>query len=925
MAIHEQQTQQIEGGFVKKIDEESQELLLDMFQKLQYSYPEKSTVRELVSNAIDATREREMARKILNGDAKIEDYYVDKEGSEYKDSHFDPLYYDTTRLSTDPNIYITYKEGSALEKDTLIIRDNGVGLGGSRLIGYFCLGYSTKRLSGVGLGKFGIGAKAALSTGVPFYLVKNRYNGRETWWNVASHKVQPTVPRFDMKTEQEYPLITIEGKDGTSITTHYIPTSEPNGLQIEVEVKKHHKQKYIDAVKSQLLYFDNIVFTVENFDGRTENIAVTAPILYEDNVMILSKNEYYSKPHILVNRVNYGLIDFQELELEDKMGNISIKLQPNEVSVSPNREKVIWDDLTREAIKRRFQEVQQAAEKLLQGELEHTDFMKWLRACISMRNAIGTEQGSSAVFRLAKLVDISTYAPRYKPDKDFRLDKFLFAGLKVRKIVAKTERYGSSHRMVVDRIPAGLSDLIGDMPILIQQGDTSWVKDRYLLEDMYQEGFITIWLNETSVTEPAETDEESLKAVRYRRDVIHRHALDTAIDLKWYVLEDKETLSTAAGPEVDRLVEKVLDRWNRLNKYILASEGIEFYDTIEIPENYRDRMRGIEEEDGVLKQEEEVKTKEAQQSAEERRKLKGDTILFTPSIHHNRIGVDDDLYTWHKLEIPVIQIDTWNEQEIYYSSDNDAALLKLAAFITRPDNDELRHYRLDPTNPVNAAKATYVGSRLTAFDNSPEVKLIKVAQNRVKYYRDFKQIRSFFFEIKNKTLTMSNKLIKWNTARLIHQSMDQLKFMEGFQRFNEDHYKTYVMLRNYHDLHYREVGKYAGKIKDIGEVEYGDMISHMDSVSDLQIFVANNPDDHEAIAKMVKGLFGTGTEEQINDGCAIDMNIRAQLLKLLDYVEPIHLMLNQMPLLTEWDSTDHISEELEMEIRNYLQYKKAGS
>jgi hypothetical protein len=331
----------------------------------------------------------------------------------------------------------------------------------------------------------------------------------------------------------------------------------------------------------------------------------------------------------------------------------------------------------------------------------------------------------------------------------------------------------------------------------------------------------------------------------------------------------------------------------------------------------------VEEEDGVLKQEEEVKTQEAQQSAEERRKLKGDTILFTPAVHHQRIGIEDDMYTWHKLEIPVTQIDTWNEQEIYYSSDNDAALLKLAAFITRPHSEELRHYRRDPSSPMT--NAIYVGSRLTAFENNPEVKLIKVAQNRVKYYRDFKQIRSFFFEVKNKTITMSNKLIKWNTARLIHQSMDQLKFMAGFQRFNEEQYKNYILLRNYHDSHYREVGNHAGRIKDIGQAEYGDMISHMDSVSELQIFVANNPDDHEAIAKMVKGLFGAGTEEQINDGCAIDMNVRALLLKLLDYVEPIQLMLNQMPLLTEWDSTDHISEELEMEIRNYLQYKKAGS
>lgn len=916
MAIHEQQQTQIEGGFVKGIERGSMNMLLDMFQKLQYSYPEKSTIRELVSNSIDATKERDLAKAILLGQTRVEDHYVVREGSEYKDSQFDPTYYDHAWLSDDPNIYITYKEGSALEKDKIIIRDNGVGLGGRRLLGYFSLGYSTKRLSSTGIGKFGIGAKAALSTGVASYVVKNRYNGKETWWSISSSRVQSIIPKFDLQTGLENKLITIDGGE-SSIFAHYLDTDQPNGLTIEVEVKKHNKQKYIDAVKSQLLYFDHIVFVVEDFNGRQEKIPVTAPILYEDPVMILSRNDYYSKPHILVNRVNYGLIDFQELELEDKMGNISIKLDPSEVSVSPNREKVIWDEVTRESIKRRFQEVQQVAEKLLQGELEHTDFMKWLRACITIRNAIGTEQGSSAIYRLAKLVDISQYAPRYKPDRTFQLDWTLFVGVKVRKISAKTERHGSTHRMVVDRTQVGLRDLAGDIPILIQQEDTNWLRDRYMLENLYQDGFITIWLNETELPELSAEDrtEEEEKAWWTKKTFLHRHALDAAIDLRWYRLEENETLQTAAGPAVDAVVEKVLNRWRRLNKYILESEGIEFYDTIEVPENYRERNKGVEE-DGVLKQEEEVKTKEAQQSAEERRKLKGDTVLFTPAWSYDKYGQDDNFYHWDKREIPVTAIDAWNEPEIYYSSDDDSSLLKLAAFITRPRDMDLKSRRPDPND-----SSSYAGSRATAFDFNPEVKLIKVAQNRVKYYRDFKHIRSFFFEVKNKTITMSNKLIKWNTARLIHQYMERLSFMDGFQRFHEEHYNTYVQLKNYHDNHYREVGDYAGKIKDIGQAEYEDMISHMDAVQELQVFVAENPDDHEAIVQLTKQLFGNGTEEQIKDGCAIDMNLRNKLLKLLDYVEPIHVMLNHMPILKY---VQEMTEELELEIRNYLQYKKAG-
>lgn len=919
MAIHNQQIQQIEGGFAKEVDSGAMNMLLDVFQKLQYSYPEKSTVRELVSNSIDATREREMARKILTGQAKVEDYYINIEGSEYKDSRFDPSYYDLKWLSDDPRVRIIYREGSALERDRLVICDHGVGLGGSRLMGYFSLGYSTKRLSTVGLGKFGMGAKAALSTGVAFYTVINRYNGIETHWSVSSHRVQSIIPKFSPN-GQENPLLDL----GNGMGAHYYKTSKFNGVEIIVEVKKHNKQKYIDAVKSQLLYFDHIEFLVESHDGRSENIPVSAEILYEDKVMILSKNDFYSKPHILVNRVNYGLIDFQELELEDKMGNISIKLQPEEVSVTPNREKVIWDDTTRDAIKKRFTEVQVAAEKLLQGELEQTDFMKWLKACISIKNKIGTEQGNNVIARLARLVDISSYAPVYKPDKQFRLDGNLFAGIKVRKITSKIKREGSVTKMIVDRAHAGLSDLVnGDLPVFVQRQDTNWLRDRYMLEELYQSGFITIWLNDTEpLQKPGEdATEEEVKSYLNRDLAIQRHALATAIELKWFT-PDKLLLSEIPihDVEVQNEITRVTERWHRLNKYILSSEDIKFYDTIKVPEHYKEGNKGTEE-DGVLKQEAEEKTKEAQLSAEARRKLAGDTILFTPAVAY---GYNEkvDLYYWKKLEIPVLDIDKWDNPEVYYSSDDHAPLLKLAAFITRPED-----------NIIGRTIVTHQDDKVMTFSDTAfshaEVKLVKVAQNRVKYYRDFKHIHKFFAEVKNKKITMSNKLIQWNTARYVHQYLPKLSFLTGFERFHADHYRSFKTLRDYVSKHYREVGAHVGSVKDIGTVEYSDMIAHIDKVAELQIFVAENPNDHEAIAQFTKSLFGAGTENQITDGCALDMNIRNLVHQLLDYAEPIYIMLNQMPVLTcqrLYDEDEDLfkydmTEELETEIRHYINSK----
>lgn len=942
MGIHIQQINQIEGGFLKSIDEGALRMVLDNMQKTQYSHPEKSTVRELASNCIDAIRERDLALAIITGKTTVEEHFVNLEGPEYKDSHFDHMYYDPQWLSDDPNVYITYKEGSTIEKDKLIIRDNGVGIWGKRLEGYFNIAFSTKRLSRFGLGRFGIGAKAALSTGVPYYVVTSRYNGKEIKFNVYSYQVEPVSPPFNMATGQQNPTVMVGG-----MQCPYTKTDQKNGLEIVLEIKKHNKQKYIDAVKSQLLYFDNIVFTTEQSNGVISRVDVAAKILYEDDIMILSENKMYSKPHILINKVNYGNIDFQELELEDKMGNISIKFKPEEVSLKPSREDVIWDDVTRVNIVNRFKQVQAASEVLLQKELNQTDFMKWIKSCVLVKNRINTEQSDSLIARLAKLVDLKGYVPLFKPDPQFKLDRTLFAGIKARKIFYKQERHGSSWQTKVMREQIGLDDLTGSLPVLVQQGDTSWIRDRYLLDNVFGDGFITIWLNETEVQKPVAgeqlTEEDVEKLYQSRKAALFNHAKDTAIDLKWFDPLDIDLSSLSKSNEkAEKVVDRVLQRWNSFNKHILASEGLQKYESFEVPDSYKNNQKQEENTDGeVVKKESEVQTQEARLSAEQRRKLSGKTILFTPRVNPYN-SRDKNLYEWDKQEIEVSKIDEWENDEVFYSSDDNASLLQLAAFITRPDDEQLLSPRkweeIKFSSNQSGPAAPYTEterhcSYTTAYDGA-DVRLIKVAKDRVKYYLDFKHIHRFFHQVtKNKVLTMSNALIRWNTARYIHQHLSQLQFLNHFHPFNEEMHRLYHSLRRYCTEHYREVASHAGKYKGIESVEYDDMIRHLDKVTELQVFVQEHRDDTEAIAKMVKSLFGTGLEGAVTDGCGIDMNMRDIVHKLLDYAEPIKTMLNQMPVLTGEVGCDEdgvilalptMTEELETEIRNYIQFKQTG-
>lgn len=164
MAIHTESQIEISGGFEKQIESSAMGMMLDILQKFQYQYPIKSIIRELVSNGLDAIKERDVAIDILNGKSKVEDYYLDRDGAIYQDSRFNPDYYQPEYLSDKSQVFIDYYANSSSEKDYITIRDNGVGLGGQRLQKYFSLGYSTKRLNKAQIGKFGINIPVPLSS-----------------------------------------------------------------------------------------------------------------------------------------------------------------------------------------------------------------------------------------------------------------------------------------------------------------------------------------------------------------------------------------------------------------------------------------------------------------------------------------------------------------------------------------------------------------------------------------------------------------------------------------------------------------------------------------------------------------------------------------------------------------------------------------
>jgi hypothetical protein len=129
-------------GFDRSIDESSQKMVMDILQIAQYSKPVESTVRELVSNAVDGQTEKDVAIKILTGEDPVEKYYIQRNEAKYQASNWDSSYYDLKHLNRDKNtVEIIYKEGTGPGYcDSFVVRDYGVGLGPKRLPGYFSLG-----------------------------------------------------------------------------------------------------------------------------------------------------------------------------------------------------------------------------------------------------------------------------------------------------------------------------------------------------------------------------------------------------------------------------------------------------------------------------------------------------------------------------------------------------------------------------------------------------------------------------------------------------------------------------------------------------------------------------------------------------------------------------------------------------------------
>lgn len=870
MALQVEEIIDMKEGLKKEFAPESIEMMMDLVQKFQYSSPVKSTVRELASNAVDAIKERDVAKEILSGKAKVSDYYVESTGELTKDSKFNPDYYDLKWLSDDPNVRIVYEERGT-EKDIIRIIDNGVGLGGLRLEKYFQLGFSSKRTSSWALGKFGIGGKAALSTGEPYYILKTRYNGKQFEFNVYSYKIESTIPPANLATGQSNGSYIFEG----GYTAYYTNTEEKNGTEIIINTKKFRKQEYIDAVKSQLLYFDNIDLFVKNTTGAMEKIPVKAEILYEDSHLVISNNNQYSKPHMVLNKVNYGYIHFEELSLEDKMGNVGIKVNPDEVTVNPSREALVWDELTRAAILQRFKDAKNVAQRLISDGLDEKDFLKWLKLYLSLGSK--TRSTTDPLSNLAGLVDLDSIEPTYKYDPTFKIGdtQLLLPGIKLEKMFLTSENKKNAEGVLVNKavlkreLVKNIKDLNPALTmVLIGHEEAKTRTLQYFASTT--NGFYGI----TFI--PVDVHEKSLTGLE----------------------GDKELQN---HPPIHIIEDVLRNRAKRLKALINSSSVPLNYDHIIVPDDWKFVEGAIE-----------ITTAASTAiSLEEQRKLEERVVLFTP-----RGGFSDNKASleWQKLEPKWGEVLVWSKDTTYYGTDEDSKLLKLASAISRP-NEDITAASLEDREAIrlrnelgfhhaDADRFKYIQS----YGPNSLRTIMKVSQQLSTKMKDFKLIGQFFYREVDDTLTTDPIVVQWNTAKFLRNSLHGLKFLQGFDRINTTMHKKYLKARDYVHMYSRSLDADALEPLAVAEFE-----NFMNQLVEIQLLEREGADVAEIHSRTI-----TATGKPYSHTVGIDLEMYDLGQEITEYVEPIKDM---MWGLKNTLLSGYMSEEVEREIKFYISTK----
>lgn len=908
------------GGIARTIERSAEKLILDTLQISQYVYPIESTVRELASNAVDSQKEKEVAISILTGKTKPEDHFVEREGEKYKDSKWNPDYYNLESLNTEKNrVELRYLQNEGVGfADRFIVTDHGVGLGDKRLEGYFKLGYSTKRGTKEMLGAFGFGNKVALATRCDFYTMETVHNGRKFIFNCGSHEIQSMVGSIDMETASANDYILFNEGTDEEVKIYYQKTDEKNYTKITVPVKRTNRQKFVDAVHNQLLYFPNIDFVVKHENGHEEFHNIRANVLYSSKNLLVSDNKRYNKPHVVIVKdssaestvgVCYGHIDFHELEMETLFGSVGFKCPIRSVivdeetgqetviqegvNVTPSRETVIWDEYTKQYVTNLIESAQEEASDLLSKELSETDYMSWLVKAEALTQS--RLSGDNVISRLANIVDKEKIKPFYKPPKDvageydlkgkipFYPASSVFNAIDIRRLTGKRVYEKGQYVDKVERTIPNFFDLdTHHAPLIVVMQEEDNVKprlERYIVEELG----------------PSRT------VLRVNLGGFSRETIKKTLEKNYSEVEAKRRL-----PRYEFFASYFLDNYEEY----YGLKNILHYSEIEIDPEW-EKKQDVKEQKGEA---------EKTMSDAERRELNNLTLVhYMNPINYSSgrfsdftladgtVASKEVLFTRTGHDVKPIALTDCNHR-IYYGSTEDFEMLHTAAAIV---------YSMRPPNGYDPKTPYYFDQVMRSFENhiEPDTPRLLFVNKKVAKFLDkagHKHISEFFETMgPDNEITCDPVLKKYMTYHLNKVAYNRLLFLNCFDVIHPEANKLYAELTNYMES-CKENNMAYRKLED--HIKPMEVMKFIRNVATLQKEIAAGLTSAEIPERSRElTLF-----DDIGPMDVIDFDICQKFSILEEYSEG----LTWMNHLTGTDNPgQHLSPDVEEAITNYLHLK----
>lgn len=917
------------SGFDKGIHASARTMMLDNLQASMYQKPIQSAVRECVSNAVDAVKEKNTARKILTGEAKVSDYYLTREDVKdkiakdeddiYQDSEFDPNYYDLNWLSDDDTVKLEYINNDQTKRDQFIITDPGVGLGGKRLEGFFSLGFSSKRLNSGELGGFGLGAKSPLATGVESYRMITRYNGKEFCFDIYSHKVDCVYGKWgDMGKQNEYVEfesvmvsekftemqiqtndegeeveVEVSGVRQVPYKAYYKTTALKNGTSIIMDVKKHNRSQYFEAVRSQLMYLKvPMTFTDISVNGSKSDVQFKAAPIYEDDDLILSDYGYYARPHFVIKGVSYGLIDFNEADLAVKHGNIGIKFNMEDLDVIPSRESVRYTPRTTKAIIAKYASVAKTVEDKIQKELKQDILIDWLRACNKILYSTGTNS-NDVVARMSSLTDSTSLQPVFK-DTTIKYSSdvkgFLPPTLTMEHVSLSREySYGrNSGKAKISRTP-NTSILGFDRPLYFQFSPGSNRTTQYLAGIHEREGGFCVFRANTQISYL----EESFN--NFVRDKI---TLEDLTEKAVKLVNENET----DEKKLESVMKQVMRAIELLNymKQGVGTAKVKIYSSSIVPDTFKvtdnedadDTETDDSLDEDALEEARKTAYKELLRKRRESKSFIG-SLLKTKysSSYYNRVA-------WNRREIPGDSFDNQDTQLVFTTDEHTEANECLINIVEYGDVES---------------------NTREVFLWNDDVKVVKVAKSNLRYVKQGIGVSEYLLGVEDGILRSIPAVRKAFTARVISKLLlDKCDFMRNFSELNQDVADTYAKLLNY------TTGAGATRVmtKETLRTSNNKFANFLNAHYEIQLIMLENPSlDEETVQALIDGAFDKDIDVDITGIDLIDKELYEEAKRLVAFADVYKSIFNYVePLQDQYKGL--IDPELLIELKQILESKK---